>query len=76
MTGNIAAGAMMGSVGDPAGAAAGALGGLLLWVAREVVGGLIDRAFGEEDEIKEHKQKMRKKMRKKMHEKDDEKEDI
>ena len=56
MTGNIAAGAMMGSVGGPVGIAVGALGGFFLWGSGEVAGGLIDRAFGEEDE-KEHERK-------------------
>ena len=45
MTGNIAAGAMLGSVGGPPGAAVGALGGFLVWGVGEAVGRVIDRAF-------------------------------
>ena len=47
VAGNIAAGAMAGSVAGPPGAALGALGGFLVWGAGEVVGGLVDRAFGD-----------------------------
>ena len=46
VTGNITAGAIVGSVAGPPGAALGALGGFLVWGAGEVVGGLVDRAFG------------------------------
>ena len=45
MTGNIAAGAMLGSVGGPPGAVVGMLGGFLVWGAGEVVGSVIDYAF-------------------------------
>ena len=45
MAGNIAAGAMLGSVGGPPGAVVGALGGFLMWGAGEVVGKTIDYAF-------------------------------
>jgi len=45
MTGNIAAGAMLGSVGGPPGAVVGMLGGFLVWGAGEVVGSAIDYAF-------------------------------
>ena len=47
VTGNIAAGAVVGSVAGPPGTALGALGGFLVWGAGEVVGGLVDRAFGD-----------------------------
>ena len=50
MGGNIAAGAMMGSVGGPAGAVVGALGGLLIWGAGEVVGGVIERVFSNDNQ--------------------------
>ena len=46
VTGNITAGAIVGSAAGPPGAALGALGGFLVWGAGEVVGGLVDRAFG------------------------------
>ena len=45
MAGNIAAGAMLGSVGGPPGAVVGALGGFLVWGAGEVVGSVIDYAY-------------------------------
>ena len=45
MVGNIAAGALLGSVGGPPGAVVGMLGGFLVWGAGEVVGEVIDHAF-------------------------------
>ena len=46
--GNIVSGAMMGGViAGPAGAAVGAFAGFALWGVGEVVGGIVDRAFGE-----------------------------
>ena len=46
--GNIVSGAMMGGViAGPPGAAVGALAGFAVWGVGEVVGGLVDRAFGE-----------------------------
>ena len=46
--GNIVSGAMMGGViAGPPGAAVGALAGFAVWGVGEVMGGLVDRAFGE-----------------------------
>ena len=46
--GNIVSGAMMGGViAGPPGAAVGALAGFAVWGVGEVIGGLVDRAFGE-----------------------------
>ena len=46
--GNIVAGAMTGgAIAGPPGAAVGALAGFAVWGVGEVVGGLVDRAFGE-----------------------------
>ena len=53
VTGNIAAGALAGSVFGPPGAVLGALGGFAIWGAGEVVGGLVDRAFGTTSSQKE-----------------------
>ena len=44
--GNVVAGAIVGSTFGLPGAALGALGGFVIWGAGEVVGGLVDRAFG------------------------------
>ena len=50
VTGNIAAGALMGAPFGRPGLALGALGGFMMWGAGEVVGGLVDRAFGDHKE--------------------------
>ena len=49
ISGNIAAGALMGASFGPPGAALGALGGFAIWGAGEVIGGLVDRAFGDKE---------------------------
>lgn len=46
VTGNIASGALMGAPFGPPGVALGALVGFVTWGGGEVVGGLVDRAFG------------------------------
>ena len=45
VTGNIASGAMLGSVAGPPGAAVGALGGFVVWGVGEVIGELVASAF-------------------------------
>ena len=50
VTGNVAAGALMGAPFGPPGLALGALGGFAIWGAGEVIGGLVDRAFGDHKE--------------------------
>jgi hypothetical protein len=50
VTGNITSGALMGAPFGPPGLALGALGGFVIWGAGEVVGGLVDRAFGDHKE--------------------------
>ena len=50
VTGNIASGALMGAPFGPPGAALGALGGFVMWGAGEVIGGLVERAFGDKEE--------------------------
>ena len=54
------AGAFMGAPFGPPGVALGALGGFAIWGAGEIIGGLVDRAFGDkerchnEHEVEEH----------------------
>ena len=49
VTGNIAAGALMGAPFGTPRAALGALGGFAIWGMGEVIDGLVDRAFGDKE---------------------------